>query len=138
MLRGWTSSSGPRDWKAAHALWSELGYPYEAAIAALATLGAKPAIAEVTQRLRTLGATRIPRGPRPRTRRNPAGLTAREMDILSLVSKGLRNADIARQLFLSPKTVDHHVSAILAKLDVRSRSEAAAKAADLSRLTDTR
>ena len=136
-------------------MWSELGYryPYEAAIAladsdseadlrgaiaALATLGAKPAIAEVTQRLRTLGATRIPRGPRPRTRRNPAGLTAREMDILNLVAKGLRNADIARQLFLSPKTVDHHVSAILAKLDVRSRSEAAAKAADVSRLSDTR
>ena len=141
------------DWRAAHALWSELGYPYEAAIAlgdsddeadlraaiaALATLGAKPAIAAVTQRLRTLGATRIPRGPRPRTRRNPAGLTARELDILNLVAKGLRNADIARQLFLSPKTVDHHVSAILAKLDVRSRSEAAAKAAELSRRTDPR
>ncbi|MBV8528310.1 MAG: AAA family ATPase [Candidatus Dormibacteraeota bacterium] len=140
------------DWHAAHALWSELGYPYEAAmaladsdveadlraaIAALATLGAKPAIAEVTQRLRSLGATSIPRGPRPRTRKNPAGLTAREMDILDLVAQGLRNAEIAQRLFLSPKTVDHHVSAILAKLDVRSRSEAAARAAALSRGSDT-
>jgi DNA-binding CsgD family transcriptional regulator len=134
------------DWKAAHAMWSELGFPYEAAlaladsddeadlraaIASLATLGARPAIAEVTQRLRALGATSIPRGPRPRTRQNPAGLTAREMDILALLSQGLHNSEIARRLFLSPKTVDHHVSAILAKLDVRSRSEAVARAREL-------
>lgn len=134
------------DWKAAHDAWSTLGFPHEAAlaladsdseadlraaIAALASLGAKPAIAEVTQRLRTLGAARIPRGPRPRTRQNPAGLTAREMDILELVAKGMRNAEIAQRLFLSSKTVDHHVSAILAKLDVRTRREAAVRAREL-------
>ncbi len=135
------------DWRAAHEAWTELGCPYEAAlaladsddpddlraaIAQLAKLGAKPAIAEVTRRLRSLGhLTGIPRGPRPRTRQNPAGLTAREMDILGLLSEGLRNPDIARRLFLSPKTVEHHVSAILGKLGVSSRSEAAARARDL-------
>jgi DNA-binding CsgD family transcriptional regulator len=134
------------DARAAHKAWIERGYPYEAAlalaesddepdlraaIAALASLGAKAAVAEVTQRLRARGANAIPRGPRVPTRRNPAGLTAREMDILGLLSDGLRNPEIARRLFLSPKTVDHHVSAILAKLDVRSRSDAVARAREL-------
>lgn len=134
------------DWKAAHAAWSELGLPYQAAlalggssdvehlrmsIAGLAKLGAKAAMAEVTQRMRALGATSIPRGPRPRTRENPAGLTAREMEILGLLAEGLRNPDIARRLFVSQKTVDHHVSAILAKLDVGTRADAAARARDL-------
>ena len=135
------------DWRGAHVAWTELGFPYEsalaladsdqeadlrAAIAVLAGLGAKPAIAEVTQRLRALGATSIPRGPRPRTRQNPAGLTPREMDILALIAEGLRNPEIATRLFLSPKTVDHHVSAILAKLNVRSRREAVARAGELA------
>ncbi|HEX6539364.1 MAG TPA: response regulator transcription factor, partial [Candidatus Dormibacteraeota bacterium] len=139
------------DWKAAHAAWAELGFPYEAAlalagsgdetdlrasIASLARLAAKPVMAEVAQRLRALGGTVIPRGPRPATRGNPAGLTAREMDILALLAEGLRNPEIARRLFVSPKTVDHHVSAILSKLDVGSRVEAAARARELTRPGD--
>ena len=54
-------------------------------------------------------------------------LVEEEVEIVSLLADGLRNADIAARLFLSPKTVDHHVSAILAKLGARTRGEAAAK-----------
>ena len=73
------------------------------------------------QKLAALGV----RGPRPSTRANPSGLTSREMEILALLDEGLRNADIAVRLHVSPKTVDHHVSSVLAKLGVRTRGEAA-------------
>jgi DNA-binding CsgD family transcriptional regulator/alpha-beta hydrolase superfamily lysophospholipase len=65
------------------------------------------------------------RGPRSTTTANAASLTAREVEILGLLASGLSNAEIASRLFLSERTVEHHVSAILAKLQVRSRSEAA-------------
>jgi DNA-binding NarL/FixJ family response regulator len=74
---------------------------------------------------------RVTRGPRPATRNNPAQLTARELEVLALVAEGLRNADIARRLFVSEKTVGHHISAILRKLDVRTRGEAGAAAVRL-------
>ena len=70
-------------------------------------------------------------GPRPATRENPAGLTARQLDVLALLARGDRNADIAAKLFVSEKTVDHHVSAILRKLDVHTRGQAAAAATRL-------
>ena len=70
----------------------------------------------------------LPRGPRATTKENPGGLTAREVEVLKLVSEGLRNADIADRLFLSDRTVGHHVSAILRKLGVRTRGEASAEA----------
>jgi len=131
------------DHERAAGLWTELGCPYEAALALagadddgalrrslddLRRLGAAPAAAIVARRLRKRGARGLPRGPRATTRENPAGLTAREIEVLGLVAEGLRNAEIAECLFLSEKTVGHHVSAILRKLDVRSRGQASAEA----------
>lgn len=127
-------------------LWQEIGCPYETALALadsgtegalrealeqLRALHARPAAAIVARRLRELGARGLPRGPRSRTRDNPAGLTDRELQVLVLVTEGLRNAQIAERLVVSEKTVGHHVSAILRKLDVSSRGEASAKASRL-------
>ena len=94
-------------------------------------LGAAAAAAIVARRLRERGVRGVPRGPRPRTRENPAGLTARELEVLALLADGLRNAQIAERLVISAKTTEHHVSAILRKLDVRTRGEAVAAAARL-------
>jgi DNA-binding CsgD family transcriptional regulator len=134
------------DWRRAADLWAELGCPYEAALAladadddeilrsaleSLQQLGARPAAAIVARRLRERGARGLPRGPRPGTRQNAANLTPRQVEVLVLLTQGLGNAEIAERLFVSQRTVDHHVSAILAKLDVHSRGQAAAEAARL-------
>ncbi|WP_166659787.1 AAA family ATPase [Actinomycetospora succinea] len=88
-------------------------------------LGAAPAARLARRRLQALGVRRIPRGPQAGTRAHPAGLTPRQADILALLADGLTNAQIAARLVLSVRTVDHHVSAVLAKLGVASREEAA-------------
>lgn len=87
-------------------------------------LGARPAASLAAERLRALG-ERVPRGLRPSTRGNPAGLTTREVEVLRLLADGLTNAEIGSRLFVSDKTVEHHVSRILGKLGVPNRREAA-------------
>jgi DNA-binding CsgD family transcriptional regulator len=130
------------DWAPAAAEWERIGCAFEHALAlaegdrdaklealeVFDSLGARPAARALRARLRREGEKKIPRGPRPSTRANPHGLTAGELEILGLLSEGLSNIDIAQRLSISAKTVDHHVSSILAKLTVHSRAEAATAA----------
>lgn len=134
------------DFARAASLWSDLGCEYEAAMAMAASndddllrrsltkvqrLGARAASAVVARKLRARGATGIARGPRASTQSHPALLTDRELEVLALINSGMRNAEIAKRLFLAPKTVDHHVSAILRKLAVDNRAEAGMEASRL-------
>jgi DNA-binding CsgD family transcriptional regulator len=133
-------------WAEAAGEWEALERPYERALALIQVgspealteafaildrLGARPAAAIAAAGLRTLGG-RVPRGPRPTTRTNPAGLTAREVEVLRLIADGQTNGEIAARLYISDKTVEHHVSRILAKLEVPSRRDAARAARDLA------
>ena len=131
------------DWAGAAAAWRAVGHPYAEARALAAgddpvlirqaaltfeQLGAWPAHRQAVQRLRALGERDLPvirRGPIATTRSNPAGLTQREVEVLVLVAEGLRNPEIAERLYLSPKTVSHHLSTILSKLNAGTRTEAA-------------
>ncbi len=128
------------EWRAAAEQWDQLRCPYEqalaladgepddiaAALAILDRLGARPVASLLRSKLREHGAP-VPRGPRPATRAHPAGLTAREVEVHDLVVDGLSNSDIAARLHLSRRTVEHHVSSVLAKCGVTARSEARAK-----------
>jgi DNA-binding CsgD family transcriptional regulator len=130
------------DWQAAASTWERIGMPYQQALALaegseeaqrhalviLDKLGAGPLGAIVRRRLRERGVQAVPRGPKTATRANPWGLTSREMQILQLLARGCTNAQLARRLHRSQKTIDHHVSAILEKLEVHSRTEAVAAA----------
>ncbi|HEX4849462.1 MAG TPA: LuxR C-terminal-related transcriptional regulator, partial [Puia sp.] len=80
---------------------------------------------------RSSGIKSIPRGVRKSTRSNPAALTEREIDVLHLVKEGMQNKEIAAKLFISSKTVDHHISALLYKLEVNSRAKAVHEAIQL-------
>jgi DNA-binding CsgD family transcriptional regulator/tetratricopeptide (TPR) repeat protein len=134
------------DFAGAAAAWQRLGRPYEAALAWLQSedepglrsalqafddLGARAAAAVGRRRMRQLGLTAIPRGPRATTAATPGGLTAREQQVLALVAEGLPDREISQRLFISERTVHHHVSAILSKIGVQSRSAAGREAARL-------
>jgi ATP/maltotriose-dependent transcriptional regulator MalT len=140
-------ASGLRgDWQQAAAGWEQLGDDYERALelaesgdvtvmtqalGILDRLGATAAASNVRQRLRELGVRNVPRGPQPATKRNPAGLTERQVEVLALVAQGMTNAEISDKLVVSVRTVDHHVAAILDKLHVPSRRAAAERAVEL-------
>lgn len=133
------------DWKGAAQWWEAKGIPYERAVAlsfgdvdarleALAVLDelqAIPLASQIRAGLAGEGVRGIPRGPQRATRENPLGLTSRQTDVLKLLTEDLTNAEIADRLFISTRTVDHHVSAILMKLGATSRSEAAEKAREV-------
>jgi DNA-binding CsgD family transcriptional regulator/tetratricopeptide (TPR) repeat protein len=134
------------DHLAAAEAWDAAGYHYEQAVELahsddrdgmldglrlLDDLGAVGTANRVRATLRARGVTSVPRGPTRGTRRNPAGLTNRQVDVLALLTEGMTNAEIADRLVVSVRTVDHHVSAILDKLDVSTRQEAAALAVEL-------
>jgi DNA-binding NarL/FixJ family response regulator len=93
-------------------------------------LGADPLLRRAAERMRELG-LRVPQGPRESTRANAAGLTARQLEVLELVVAGLTNAEIAARLVVSPRTVEHHVAAVLAKLGAPTRRDAARRASEL-------
>lgn len=129
-------------WREAAREWCALGFPFEQARALehgdesaqrealhlYESLGAAPALANLRQRMRDAGVRAVPRGPRASTRLNPRGLTGRQLQVLECIAAGMTDAQIGAKLHLSTKTVGHHVSAVLAKLAVPSRSQAAALA----------
>jgi DNA-binding CsgD family transcriptional regulator/tetratricopeptide (TPR) repeat protein len=129
-------------------LWAEIGAPYEEAIALshgpadaqlqalekLDTLGATAVAAKLRQQLRDQG-VKVPRGKAQTTKQHGAGLTARQAEVLTLLSEGLTNPEIADRLFVSPRTVEHHVSAVLSKLDATTRQDAVSQAHQQGLLT---
>jgi DNA-binding CsgD family transcriptional regulator/tetratricopeptide (TPR) repeat protein len=134
------------DSRGAATAWDRLGCRYEGALArlwssdeaalrdaldAFDALGAKHASVIARARLREIGVKGVPRGPRPATKAAPAGLTAREQEVLALMSEGLANREISERLYISERTVDHHVSSVLSKIGVSSRMAAAREAARL-------
>jgi DNA-binding NarL/FixJ family response regulator len=134
-----------RDWQAAADEFGEVGWSHDRAlmlsllddepalVEALEIargLGAEPLTRRVADRMRELG-LRVPSGPRRTTRENPAGLTARQLEVLELITEGLTNAEIAERLVVSPRTAEHHVAAVLTKLGATTRREAAKRASEL-------
>ena len=127
------------------ALWKKLNCPYEqaltlfegddndkrAAIEIVQKLGADAIYEKMKFEMRASGIKSIPRGIRKSTKSNPANLTDRELDVIHLLKDGMQNKEIAARLFISPKTVDHHISSIFFKLEVNSRTKAVKEAISL-------
>jgi DNA-binding CsgD family transcriptional regulator len=129
-------------WQEAASRWRTLGCPYETAramsqgderaqreaLAIAESLGARPLAQRLRRRLHMAGVRDLPRGPRATTRGHPAGLTSKEVAVLTLVAAGLRNKEIAIRLSRSPRTIDHHIENIFGKLEVATRAEAVSAA----------
>ena len=129
-------------WQEAAAGWRAMGRPYEEALALsegddavqrqaleiFDRLGALPAAARLRRQMRAGGARAVPRGPHAVTRANAAGLTRRQVQVLVLIDEGLSNTEIAARLFISSKTAEHHVAAVMARLDAPTRQKAVVEA----------
>jgi DNA-binding CsgD family transcriptional regulator len=127
-------------WSAAAEIWEKLKCPYEHALALsdgneqamkkaveiFDKLGASAASQLIKQKMRKSGIKNIPKGPRQSTKENPSGLTGRQMEILDLVANGLSNSEIGNKLYISNRTVENHISTIFSKLNIHTRTEAAA------------
>ncbi len=125
--------------------WKMTGCPFELAFALsegneedkrnalplFQKLGADAVYEKIKMEMRAKGIKKIPRGLRQSTKTNPAQLTNRELDVLNLLQKAIQNKEIAETLFISSKTVDHHISSILFKLDTTSRAKAVSEAVRL-------
>ncbi|HET6767101.1 MAG TPA: AAA family ATPase, partial [Chitinophagaceae bacterium] len=123
VYEGYDVSSVKKAQKAA-ALWQKVGNPYaqamtlfegneddkRKAIKIVHELGGNAIYEKLKQEMRTSGIKNIPRGIRKSTQANPALLTSRELDVLQLLNENMQNKEIASKLFISPKTVDHHIS----------------------------
>ncbi len=126
----------------AAAVWKKAGHAYNQALLLfdgdeddkrkalimMQDIGATAVYEKMKAAMKTSGIKNIPRGLRKSTRENPLFLTGRELDVLLLLKESLQNKEIASRLFISAKTVDHHITSILFKLDVNSRSKAVSEA----------
>jgi DNA-binding CsgD family transcriptional regulator len=144
VYEGYDISSSAKAENAAR-LWKKVGCSYNEAlvlfeggedekrkaIMIVQGLGADAVYQKMKLQMRSSGIKKIPRGLRESTKTNPAQLTNRELDVLQLLQKGVQNKEIAGTLFISPKTADNHISSILFKLDVNSRTKAVAEAVRL-------
>jgi DNA-binding CsgD family transcriptional regulator len=138
-------------WEQAAAAWSELGCPLwqayalglapevstaQQGVGILEGLGATASIEAVLRTRRERGLL-LPRRPRAAARERVGQLTTREFDILLLLADGLSTAELAGRLVVSPRTVEHHVSAILRKLGEPTRARAVAAARRLGVLEES-
>jgi DNA-binding CsgD family transcriptional regulator/tetratricopeptide (TPR) repeat protein len=136
--------------RAAAEMWSAIGCPFERAIAlahgdqtaqldaldSFETLGATAVANKLKKAMRDRGLS-VPRGKSRETKAHPAGLTTRQHEVLELLAEGLSNTEISDRLFVSPRTIENHVSAVLSKLDSATRTEAVSRARVQGLLTDS-
>jgi DNA-binding CsgD family transcriptional regulator/tetratricopeptide (TPR) repeat protein len=132
-------------WKESASWFGDRGAPYEQAVALslgdtaaklealsiLDQIGAWPLANKIRSELREAGTPGVPRGTIESTRANPLGLTRRQAEVFGLIREGLSNAEIADRLFVSIRTAETHVGAVLAKLGVSSREEVRSLANDI-------